>query len=135
MKGISTVVATILMLAITIALAGTAYLYISGTFAGQTAVVLSITDATCTVSPALINVTVSNDGTTTSGGVTLSATTPTGASAGTVFTCSPGSANTIIAGGSINCGLTRTATGAGTYSVRVSAAGTRPATGPVPCTG
>jgi len=35
MKGISTVIATILMLMITIALAGTAYLYISGTFTQQ----------------------------------------------------------------------------------------------------
>lgn len=35
MKGISTVIATILMLMITIALAGTAYLYISGAFTQQ----------------------------------------------------------------------------------------------------
>ena len=36
MKGIATVIATILMLMITIALAGTAYLYISGAFTSQT---------------------------------------------------------------------------------------------------
>ncbi len=35
MKGISTVIATILMLMITIGLAGTAYLYISGAFTQQ----------------------------------------------------------------------------------------------------
>ncbi|MEM5807595.1 MAG: archaellin/type IV pilin N-terminal domain-containing protein [Candidatus Aenigmatarchaeota archaeon] len=35
MRGISTVIATILMLMITIALAGTAYLYISGAFTQQ----------------------------------------------------------------------------------------------------
>jgi flagellin-like protein len=37
MKGISAVIATIMMLVITIALAGVAYMYISGIFTGQTA--------------------------------------------------------------------------------------------------
>jgi len=46
MKGISTVIATILMLMITIALAGTAYLYISGVFTQQTQG-LEIVDAFC----------------------------------------------------------------------------------------
>lgn len=36
MKGMSAVIATILMLMITIALAGTAYMYISGTFTSKT---------------------------------------------------------------------------------------------------
>lgn len=46
MKGISTVVATILMLMITIALAGTAYLYISGVFTSKTRT-LSMIDSYC----------------------------------------------------------------------------------------
>ncbi|MBI2005166.1 MAG: hypothetical protein HYS80_00180 [Candidatus Aenigmarchaeota archaeon] len=46
MKGISTVIATILMLMITIALAGTAYLYISGAFTQQTQG-LELVDAYC----------------------------------------------------------------------------------------
>ena len=46
MKGISTVIATILMLMITIALAGTAYLYISGSFTTQTQG-LEVVDAFC----------------------------------------------------------------------------------------
>lgn len=47
MKGISTVIATILMLMITIALAGTAYLYISGAFTQQTQG-LELIDVFCT---------------------------------------------------------------------------------------
>ncbi|MBI2084761.1 MAG: hypothetical protein HYT70_04100 [Candidatus Aenigmarchaeota archaeon] len=46
MKGVSTVVATLLMLMITIALAGTAYLYIAGTFQQQLQG-LDIVDAFC----------------------------------------------------------------------------------------
>ena len=46
MKGISTVIATILMLMITIALAGTAYLYISGAFTSQMQG-LEVVDAFC----------------------------------------------------------------------------------------
>ncbi|MBI1978779.1 MAG: hypothetical protein HYS62_01805 [Candidatus Aenigmarchaeota archaeon] len=46
MKAISTVIATILMLMITIALAGTAYLYISGSFTTQTQG-LEVVDAFC----------------------------------------------------------------------------------------
>ena len=46
MKGISTVIATILMLMITIGLAGTAYLFISGAFQQQTQG-LEVVDAFC----------------------------------------------------------------------------------------
>lgn len=47
MKGISEVIALILMLVITIALAGTAYLYISGIFTTQTQGI-EVSDAFCT---------------------------------------------------------------------------------------
>ncbi len=47
MKGVSAVIATILMLMITIALAGTAYMYITGVFTGKTAKTITIIDATC----------------------------------------------------------------------------------------
>lgn len=46
MKGISTVIATILMLMITIALAGTAYVYISGAFTSKQRTI-SLVDAYC----------------------------------------------------------------------------------------
>lgn len=44
-KGISTIVASILMLMITIALAGVAYLYISGVFTGRTSAAFEIVSA------------------------------------------------------------------------------------------
>jgi len=48
MKGVSTVIATILMLMITIALAGVAYLYISGIMTGTASQQIKILDVTCT---------------------------------------------------------------------------------------
>ena len=71
MKGISTVVATILMLMITIALAGTAYMYINGAFSSKTGVVLSIASADCSASGNTYTATVyvRNDGTLNATGV------------------------------------------------------------------
>jgi len=48
MKGVSTVIATILMLMITIALAGMAYIYISGVMTGAAAKQIKVLDVTCT---------------------------------------------------------------------------------------
>lgn len=61
MKGVSTVIATILMLMITIALAGTAYLYISGTFATQTQG-LELVDSFCSAGTTAV-ITLRNAGT------------------------------------------------------------------------
>ncbi len=47
MKGVSTVIATILMLMITIALAGMAYVYISGVLTGTTGKTIKLLDVTC----------------------------------------------------------------------------------------
>jgi len=65
MKGVSAIIATILMLVITIGLAGTAYVYISGMLTGKTAYTISIIDYSCSLSGAnrVINLVVSNDGT------------------------------------------------------------------------
>ena len=71
MKGISTIVATILMLVITIALAGTAYTYIRGSVSSQMQG-LQITDSSCNSTFAFI--TLRNVGTTP---VTISAITCT----------------------------------------------------------
>jgi len=66
MKGVSAIIATILMLIITIGLAGTAYVYISGIMTTRTAVTLSVSDATCEGIAAgdEIRVITVNDGTT-----------------------------------------------------------------------
>ena len=50
MKGVSTVIATILMLMITIALAGVAYIYISGVMKGTAEKQIKVVDVTCTKS-------------------------------------------------------------------------------------
>ena len=61
MKGISAVIAIILMLVITIALAGSAYMFISGIFTARTGKAISIVDAYCVDGTATI--TIRNDGT------------------------------------------------------------------------
>jgi flagellin-like protein len=62
MKGVSAVIATILMLMITIALSGTAYLYISGFFGSKTGVVLSL-DPSSRCTSSAFTVVLRNDGT------------------------------------------------------------------------
>jgi len=66
MKGVSAIIATILMLVITIGLAGTAYVYISGMLTGKTAMTISILDYSCTQGTTnnVITLVISNDGTT-----------------------------------------------------------------------
>jgi len=79
MKGVSAIIATILMLVITIGLAGTAYVYISGMMTGKTAYTISVIDYSCSlcVPPQVctrnIELTVSNDGTANiaSAGITI----------------------------------------------------------------
>jgi|GEM_PF-6717777 len=60
-KGIATIIATVLLLMITIALAGTGYLFVSGMLTGRTSKTISLLDASC--SGAAITIVVSNDGT------------------------------------------------------------------------
>jgi len=83
MKGISAVIATILMLVITIALAGTAYMYISGIFTTQTQGV-EIIDAYCSPDNKT-SASIRNLGTNPVTGITCIQTSP---SADT--TCNPG---------------------------------------------
>jgi flagellin-like protein len=119
MKGISTVVATLLMLIITIALAGLAYSYISGVFTARTAVILTVADTTCNTSH--ITVWVRNDGTTSCGTVTFTAE---GVSS-SQFLVNPGTVN--------SSSITRpTPTSPGYKSIRVSGCGST-STGSVYC--
>ena len=97
MKGVSAVIATILMLMITIALAGTAYMYISGVFSARTAVVMAISDSECNASH--IKVFVRNDGTTASSAISFYMD-------GTSWTCNP-SLSSISAGDEDSCALIR----------------------------
>jgi flagellin-like protein len=67
MKGISAIIATILLLLITIALAGTAYVFTSGMLSGKTEKSITILSGECsgngTAGTANITLVVSNDGT------------------------------------------------------------------------
>lgn len=111
MKGVSAVIATILMLMITIALAGMAYMYISGVFTARTAVILSITDAECASNG--VTVWVRNDGTTTSGTITVTNGT-------TAVDCT---ISGLAAGGEGSCKIGAESMGPGYHTVRVSTTG------------
>ena len=120
MKGISDVIAMLLMLVITIGLVGLAYSYISGIFTSKTAVVLSIVPEASSCTPSTINIAVRNDGTSASGSVTISVTAPSGANA-----CSNS-----VSINSIGPGIQQTATcnrvsgqGAGYYKVVATTSG------------
>ena len=61
-KGVSGIIATILLVMITIGLVGTAYMYFSGMIGGKTGKTISVTDVSCNTT-GYITVVVSNDGT------------------------------------------------------------------------
>jgi flagellin-like protein len=118
MKGISDIIAMLLMLVITIAIAGLAYGFISGILGGRTGVVLGIEPATyCTQNDIVVYV--RNDGTTKSSNVTVEARTADNVAAG----------NCTIPGGidpgiTSSCTITRQAGApAGTYTLIASATG------------
>jgi flagellin-like protein len=118
MKGVSAVIATILMLMITIALAGTAYMYISGVFTRQTSVVLAISDSECNTT--YIKAFVRNDGTATSGAINLYVD-------GSPVVCAA-TISSIAAGSEASCELARASGGiggaAGYHSLRAETTGT-----------
>jgi len=131
MKGISAVIATILMLMITIALAGTAYLYITGVFTSRTGVLLSIDTSTrcnSTTGGGII-LYVRNDGTTVSGTISIDMTYPNG-----TYSSSACSIYSINAGGINSTACSRSGPGAtsGLYGLRVTGGGSS-ATGSLYC--
>lgn len=114
MKGVSAVIATILMLMITIALAGMAYMYITGVISTRTGVVIEMDESATTCTAAAgggqIMVYVRNDGTlsTDASTITVSGTMSNGSAitdalADTPVTC--GAATTALdpGAGSIPC--------------------------------
>ena len=60
-KGVSAIIATILLLMITIGLAGMAYVFMSGMMTGRTSKTITVLDASCTHN--IITIVISNDGT------------------------------------------------------------------------
>lgn len=127
MKGISAIIATILMLMITIALAGLAYTYIIGLWGGRTGVVLSIDPAGTSCVGDTIIVALRNDGNMDATGVTVTAYNSTGEAAGPA-------ASIDVDGNSLNTGSINRDAGQPVGSYTLSA--THPqssATGTVTC--
>ena len=126
MKGVSAIIATLLMLIITIAMAGLAYFYISGMFRGRTSVQLNVeSDGTTCIGSQLI-VDVRNDGSLAAGVVTIMARNSTG---------TPYTQTTLVLGASTSnsTNITRSDTNTGTLTIIASATGGT-ATGTVFCT-
>jgi len=138
MKGISAVIATILMLMITIAMAGVAYMYISGIFTQQTGTITDIDESATSCLVTTITVYVRNSGTIAFDAqkITLSGTTSAGGSltpaAG--IACVAAATTLNAGGGSLKC--TGTLTGATTGNNRIVVSGpSNTATGSVYCSG
>ena len=133
MKGISAVIATILMLMITIAMAGVAYMYISGIFTQQTGSITDIDESATSCGTAnAITVYVRNSGTIVFNKnlITVSGTNSNGAPI-TGVTCTAGNLNATA--GSAACGNTITGT-LGSNRIVVSGP-SNTATGSVYCAG
>jgi FlaG/FlaF family flagellin (archaellin) len=132
MKAVSTIMATILMLVITIALAAVAFAYMSGLLIAKTAVVLEVSgEPVCRAGATTnaITIWVINRGTSTSGALTW-ADVPGNPNAITGCNTNP---STLAAGdvGTITC--SRAAAGAGYWGVRIGAPGISPITASVYC--
>ena len=132
-KGVSAVIATILMLMITIAMAGLAYGFISGAFTSKTGVVIEIDASSTTCTGTTITVYVRNTGTlpTTANLISNSGTNSQG---GTIAaaTCGVVGTNLYAGGGAVAC-ATLTGT-AGTNTI-VSSGPSNSVSGTVYCPG
>lgn len=127
MKGVSDIIAMLLMLIITIGLAGLAYSYITGVFTARTAVVLVIDSVECAGNGGNITVFVRNDGSSKSGQVTVSVS----GDCATSVTCAP--IASISAGGIGSTSCSRTGGTTGYCSVRASTSGATSQPGSVYC--
>ena len=110
MKGISTIIATIMMVVITIGLISVAYLYMSGLITGATAQNIALMDAYCDAATNTINTLIKNDGTTS---ITLSNVKfyVNGTTTGITVPPACSGASTLAAGATITCGITGIADG------------------------
>jgi flagellin-like protein len=133
MKGVSAVIATILMLMITIAIAGMAYMYISGIFTAKTGVVIEMDETATSCSGTTITVYVRNIGTisTTADKISVSGTMPDGTAISSTA-CGAGTDNVEAGGAAFAC--TAVTGGQGSNSIVVSGP-TNTVRGPVYCAG
>jgi FlaG/FlaF family flagellin (archaellin) len=134
MRGISDVIAMLLMLVITVGLVGLAYSYITGVFTVRTAVVLSQDGSgTCQAGATTNAITfwIRNDGTSTATSLTW-ADVPGNPSTITACSFNP---STINPGALTTVTCSRSTAAAGYYQVRIGAAGASPVTARVYCLG
>jgi len=120
MKGISDVIAMLLMLVITVGLVGFSYAYIMGVFTSKTAIVLSQDGlGMCQSGETFSSITfwIRNDGSTTATGLTATGV-PGNPSTISACTFEP---NTIPAGGVATVNCTRSSANSGYYQIRVTA--------------
>jgi flagellin-like protein len=113
MKGVSAVIATILMLMIVIALAGMAYMYLIGMFTARTSKTIDITDAGCypTQTPGYY-VSIKNLDATTPISVTNDLTARVDGIAATIAGCS---STSIAASATVNCNVSAVGGAAGSF--------------------
>jgi FlaG/FlaF family flagellin (archaellin) len=111
MKGISTIIATIIMVVITIGLISVAYLYMSGLITGATAQNIALLDAYCDAATNNIFALIKNDGTTA---ITFNLMSfyVNGTTTGiTVLASCTGAGNSLAAGATQNCMFNGTSNG------------------------
>lgn len=120
MKGVSAVIATILMLMITIAMAGVAYMYISGIFTRQTGTVIEIDETATSCTGTTITVFVRDSGTTAFNKnlISVSGTNSAGVALTGGGACTAGTLNANA--GAQSCGTTLTGALTGSNSIVVS---------------
>lgn len=123
MKGVSTIIATLMILVIVLALGGLAYTFISGTTTQRIAVILEV-DASitqCDATTDVITIGVRNSGTSS---LPLSSVIITGANStgGVIPSVSCSATGTLAAGGRATCGNTVTGSD-GNNNIIVSAGG------------
>jgi len=136
MKGVSTVIATLLMLIITIALAGLAYSYISGVIGGKTNVVLSVSEQTACSTAGIITVYLKNDGTSPIGEdkISISGQTPSGTAIPSALCIGTGvAASNIINAGNVSAQCVGTLAGGSGINQIVVTGGGSTARGSVVC--
>lgn len=114
MKAISTIIATLLMLIITIGMASLAYSYISGVFTARTVKTIEITDTGCRAGVATNGyyVSIKNLDMTTPITIAKDLTARVNGTTVTIANC----AGDISAGGTTNCDLATSGATAGTFN-------------------
>ena len=118
-KGISTVIATLLMLIITIALAGFAYTYLSGVLTAQTAKTVELIGAVDCITGTSHILTVKNLGTSAITAASEISVTVDGSAA----TCTWSSATLSSGGGISTCTTGAAGVSAGSHRIRITGPG------------